>query len=413
MPSECRSDLVQVDGAPFAIRLVGAPADARRGLDVVACTDVLPLAAGPHTLTTAKGLDTGVDVDRVTLTSDRTGAPAPVTPAGAPASTAGTNVRVVSSSADAFDLRARTDGTPFWLVLGQSHNAGWTATVDGHSLGESQLVNGFANGWRITPRHTGTLHITLEWTPQRVVWVGLAVSGIAVLACIALVGFGLRRDRRHRGRARGGRCRQCSGRAIADRVPEPQPVHPDAGRCPPSEWASASPSCSRWWIGLLVAVATLAVPFVPGAACCSPRAHRLALAVGALFDIPELGWLALGLLAADLATGWLRARHRGPACPRSARPTRAERVRRLQLRGSTGISGSRPAAAAGVASEDGVGDCSDACSDGPPARRRSTSTTTSASTSTTASHANPSSLVKCVGQSRSADKRCRACATTT
>ena len=30
---------------------------------------------------------------------------------------------------------------------------------------------------------------------------------------------------------------------------------------------------------------------------------RIILAIGALFDVPELGWLAIGLLAADVVSG--------------------------------------------------------------------------------------------------------------
>ena len=42
-------------------------------------------------------------------------------------------------------------GTPFWLVLGQSNNAGWEATVAGDDLGGSTLVDGYANGWLVRP----------------------------------------------------------------------------------------------------------------------------------------------------------------------------------------------------------------------------------------------------------------------
>ncbi len=68
----------------------------------------------------------------------------------------------------------KTDGTPFWLVLGQSENKGWELDVDGGAdVGDRTLVNGFANGWRITPRDAGTLTIELRWTPQGLVWWGM------------------------------------------------------------------------------------------------------------------------------------------------------------------------------------------------------------------------------------------------
>jgi len=36
----------------------------------------------------------------------------------------------------------------------------------------------------------------------------------------------------------------------------------------------------------------------------------VALALGALFDTPELGWVAIGLLIGDLVTGWWINRRR-------------------------------------------------------------------------------------------------------
>ena len=102
---------------------------------------------------------------------------------------------MVDSSPDSYGLEVRTDGTPFWLVLGESANAGWDATVSEGSVGARQLVNGFANGWLVTPRGAGTLTMELRWTPQRFVWLGLAVSVVAVLACVALVVVAWRRRR--------------------------------------------------------------------------------------------------------------------------------------------------------------------------------------------------------------------------
>jgi hypothetical protein len=307
VPSACRADLVQVDGHPVPVSVRGTPAEARSGLDVVACDPSLALAAGSHTVTTAKGLDTGLDVDRVVLSSDTAGRPAPVTAAGAPASSAGTSVHVVSSSPDSFDLRARTDGKPFWLVLGQSHNDGWTAKVNGHVLGGSTLVNGYANGWRIAPARAGTLHITLEWTPQRAVWIGLAISGIAVFACVLLVALGSRRERR-----------RTATLAIAGLADSPAAQSPLRFTGPPLPVRTLAASAvavgigvalvSQWWIGLVVAAAMFVVPYVTGGRLLLTAGAPLALALGALFDIPELGWLALGLLAADLVVGWWRGR---------------------------------------------------------------------------------------------------------
>ena len=65
---------------------------------------------------------------------------------------------------------------------------------------------------------------------------------------------------------------------------------------------------SRWWIGLIVGVATLVASRVAGGRILLTAGAPLALALGKLLDTPELGWLAIGLLGADVVAEWLRAR---------------------------------------------------------------------------------------------------------
>ncbi len=306
VPSECRDDLVTVNGVPTAVRLVGAVADARRGLDLEACGDAIALDQGSNRVTSAKGLDTGVDVDRLVLSSGPGGAAVPVEVLGAPLSDAGATVRVADEGRVSYDLRVRTDGEPFWLVLGQSHSDGWEVTVDGESLGAPVMVDGYANGWQVAPSEAGTLEISLRWTPQRVVWAGLVVSILAVVACLAIVvvTWRTRRDR------------DAAALAALAEAPSGQPVARYTG--PVASTAAAivlavsagvvAALVSRWWIGLLVALGT-------GVAAATSRGRILiaggapvALALGALFDVPELGWLAVTLLVADVAVEWWRTR---------------------------------------------------------------------------------------------------------
>ena len=77
-------------------------------------------------------------------------------------------------------------GEPFWLVLGQSNNPGWTADVGGESLGEPQLVDGFANGWLVTP-DKASFTVDMHFAPQRRVDLALVVSVVAALACLLLL----------------------------------------------------------------------------------------------------------------------------------------------------------------------------------------------------------------------------------
>jgi hypothetical protein len=96
-------------------------------------------------------------------------------------------VEVLEQGPTGMRVRVDNPGEPFWLVLGQSQSDGWSASVDGRSLGTSRLVDGYANGWYVEPAdEPGPMTFTISWGPQRLVWVGLAVSALAALACLAL-----------------------------------------------------------------------------------------------------------------------------------------------------------------------------------------------------------------------------------
>ena len=72
-------------------------------------------------------------------------------------------------------------------MLGQSHNLGWQATVNGRSLGPPTVIDGYANGWLVKPDPRGRdVKVDLAWTPQRRVWVMLPISVLGLLLCVAL-----------------------------------------------------------------------------------------------------------------------------------------------------------------------------------------------------------------------------------
>jgi arabinofuranan 3-O-arabinosyltransferase len=201
MPSTCRDDLLTIDGEPVPVRVTGSVADASAGRPFAAepcdpttgaaSSSALRLDRGQHVLRTALGLDTGVDLDGVVLGSDAGGSPLALGPRGAVPANAqpsggAPKVETVSSGRTKMKLRVTGADQPFWLVLGQSHNRGWVASVDGHDMGEGRLVNGYANGWLVDPKDARTLDVTLTWTPQRTVWIALAISGLTMLLCTAL-----------------------------------------------------------------------------------------------------------------------------------------------------------------------------------------------------------------------------------
>ncbi len=190
---ECRDDLVRVGGVPVAVRLSGTAADLERrdGLAVEACSPTVDLPAGDHEIRSTSGKRTGIDIDRLVFRAPAEGGATSSAPSGP-----SPQVRVVDSSRTSFEVQVPASDEPSWLVLGQSHNLGWRATMNGRTLVQPVLVDGYANGWRLPPSPDGPTTVHLEWVPQRNVWGGLAISGLALLLCLAIVGVSSVRGRR-------------------------------------------------------------------------------------------------------------------------------------------------------------------------------------------------------------------------
>jgi hypothetical protein len=212
IPTSCRDDLATIDGNPLWLSVAGTTAAAldRQPLTVSLCgpdAGGLTLSPGNHVLRSTPGDQIGFDLDQLAFTSVPGGGAGSTLPSGQlPVGRSGTapSVSVVSQTSTSMQLRVSgvsSSDSPFELVLGQSINAGWQATVGGHGLGTPALVDGFANGWRVDPStlpgaiHGGVMDVALRWTPQRGVDAALVVSGAAILACLAIVLFSWRRRR--------------------------------------------------------------------------------------------------------------------------------------------------------------------------------------------------------------------------
>ena len=189
----CRDDLVRINGRAVLVSLQGTTNDllAGKAIALAGCPSAsLDLPDGRSTLRTTGGAFTGVDLDRLVLRSDAGGAGdtslAPLVASSVPGK-GRPDVRVERQGRTSADLVVTGAEDPFWLVFGQSHNLGWTATAGGKDLGPPTLVNGYANGWQVPAGQTIRLH--LEWTPQKVVWGAIVGSLLSVLIALVLVAW--------------------------------------------------------------------------------------------------------------------------------------------------------------------------------------------------------------------------------
>jgi arabinofuranan 3-O-arabinosyltransferase len=218
IPSFCRNDLVTVDANPVWVQVSGTTADAldRKPLNVTLCgpnAGGLTLGPGDHTLRSALGQTAAYDVDQLVLDSAPGGGAMPLaSPSFLAAPTVTHSPAVVVASQTATTIHASISGldtstgaTPFELVLGESINRGWTATVNGGpGLGKPVLIDSFANGWRIDSApmaayiHHGQLAVTLSWAPQKTANWAVLVSLVAIIGCLVLTVWPVRRRRRQK-----------------------------------------------------------------------------------------------------------------------------------------------------------------------------------------------------------------------
>lgn len=342
----CRLDvdetpLLTVDGETVGVRLSGTTEDllAGRPIDITTCTGPVTLSSGDATIRTGEPAFSGFDLDRLVLRS-AAGGEADGSPQATLVDQAGRGpaVQVESQDATSADLKVSDADEPFWLVLGQSHNAGWTASANGDDLGAPTLVDGFANGWLVQAQGDVTVH--LQWRPQRVVRMALWLSGLALLVASVLV---LWPSRRRAGEGARADDADVDTWIPLDRRPGmPRPLSFDrvlryAGPTP-SRFALVTTTVGAWLFGevvigpipglilFVVAALALRVPrarpllTVGGPACFAASVgilvgHQVWSSLPAGFDWPtyfevvhQPAWLGVALVGLDAVVDrcWLR-----------------------------------------------------------------------------------------------------------
>lgn len=87
-----------------------------------------------------------------------------------------------------YQITVKNAQSPFFLIFSETFDKGWKIYSDGKSIEEKNhfLVNGYANAWYL--EKTGDQEFTIEYWPQRLFYLGLAVS---LLTFLFLSGYSL------------------------------------------------------------------------------------------------------------------------------------------------------------------------------------------------------------------------------
>ncbi|KLR60055.1 protein of unknown function (DUF3367) [Actinobacteria bacterium IMCC26207] len=346
LPTSCRTDLVTIGDRPVPQLVVGTvnAALSSSSLTIQSCGSPLEpvaLPAAETLLQTAPGATTGFDVDMVILSSAPGGGAGVDTlqspPDPGPTPPDSTTDR---KGRNTYEISTTSAKNPYWVVLGQSYGPGWAAkTSTGKDLGPPTLINGYANGWRVDPAQVGenaTVHIT--WTPQRLVWAGLALSALGVLLCLGLLIFG---GRRHNSKAGDSTAGDSPAAAALEMTPMyASPLQADGPALSP-KIAAVATLCAGLlaffvagvWVALVVVALTLVAALIPrgqfilrlatvgvlGAAFAfillkqGLNGYRLDFDWAKWFEITHSwGILAIVLLAVDVAVDGLRSTVQAP-----------------------------------------------------------------------------------------------------
>jgi len=91
---------------------------------------------------------------------------------------------------------------PFFIMLSQTFHESWIALVNGERVPDQYhfVANGYANAWYINK--TGSYTITLEFWPQKLFYIGSAISLTAVVLCLTYLTYDYAKNKSIRNRIR-------------------------------------------------------------------------------------------------------------------------------------------------------------------------------------------------------------------
>lgn len=185
----CRSDLVQIDARPIPLRLTGSISAALAGEPVSAtvCPGASVDIRSGSLLETSPGTTSGWDIDRLRImASASTPSDSNVEPSSilVPFET-----NRASFSADVPPCSGRC-----WVETPFGASNGWKATLEGTDLGPPMRSASGRSLWDVSNDQPGMFEAS--WAPQTWMWLGLAISGVTVLALLGVLVIDSWRSRR-------------------------------------------------------------------------------------------------------------------------------------------------------------------------------------------------------------------------
>ena len=200
-PNTCFNNLITVNGISVPIRLIGSTASALSGnpIPYIECNpsqNEITMFSGDNIVQTQQGNQTGIDINSIGLDSKPGGSPNPILVPGQLQNPQSdhpvANIKVTGSTAVSFNAKLTTYGKPFWLVLGQSQDQGWSLNLNGKPVSKgSTLIDGYANGWLIAPsKGVHTYNISFRFDPQSWLNYSYILFILTLLVTLFLVIFG-------------------------------------------------------------------------------------------------------------------------------------------------------------------------------------------------------------------------------
>ncbi len=182
----CGAARIAVGDSVVALRVSGSSAAFAQGRPLLAqsCGAPVALGSGAEHLQVQS---TPFAVDELALRS-----PALAAAAGS-SGPAGRVVDPGTAGRGSYDGVRVTVRRPAWLVLGEGYDHGWRAWCNGRSLGAPVPIDGYANGWRVTP---GCVTVRFAFAPNRIATIGYVVSGAGAAACLLVLLIAVWRRRR-------------------------------------------------------------------------------------------------------------------------------------------------------------------------------------------------------------------------